>query len=128
MKMEDLEGKVAYISKNSITMKDDDGKTRGIVRNVKTWSTLVTRELFDWSRKFREMGLSFSSEYIIVDNEPYYLYDLSKDDFYKKHCITHSDIFESDIKRYKERQEFVAKVKAAGVKVVNCYVKWAKSY
>ncbi len=43
MKMQDLENRKIKIGKTSITCIGDNGKTAGIVRNVKTWSIMQPR-------------------------------------------------------------------------------------
>lgn len=128
MKIEDLEGKNAYITSRSITMKDENGKTRGIVRDIKTYHTLQVRELFDWNTKFKKFHIALNNSYIvknlvIVNNEPYYLHDLKKDEFYQEHCIDRPDIFETEIRHYNEEHELLEHVKTAGIKIVNCYIK-----
>lgn len=130
MKIEDLEGKNAYVTARSITLKDEDGKTRGIIRDIKTYCTLPPRELFDWSTKFRKFHIALNNAYIvknlvIVDNEPYYLHDLRKDEFYQKYWVNRHDVFETDIKHYNEERELLERVKAAGIKIVNCYPKYS---
>lgn len=128
MKVVDLEGKRIYISQNSITVKDENDKTRGIVRNIKTRSSLQSRELFDWSTKFKKLGLDLMNRYIvkgllIVDGEAYYLHDLGYDDSYTTYWAPRPELFEREVQKYQEEHELMGRISAAGIPIVNCYIR-----
>lgn len=55
MKLEEIAGKRVKLSAATITVKDADGKTRGIVRNVRPFKSWSTRESFD---HFKALGAS----------------------------------------------------------------------
>ena len=79
MEMKDLNGKNVYVAARSLTVKDNDGKTRGIVRNISFWKNLAPRVQFDMVHKhdFRKSGIWGNHELmcriIFKDNKPYYL-------------------------------------------------------
>ncbi len=53
MKPEELIEKEIYISKNSITVKDDQNKTRGVVRNISCMKSLQANKQFELSHKLK---------------------------------------------------------------------------
>lgn len=81
MEMKDLEGKNVYVSARSLTVKDDDGKTRGIVRDICFWKGLAPRDTYDLYHIFRKSGVwenhKLMSRIIFKDKNPYYLLDES---------------------------------------------------
>lgn len=79
MEMKDLNGKNVYVAARSLTVKDNDGKTRGIVRNISFWKNLAPRVQFDMVHKhdFRKSGVWSNHELmcriIFKDEKAYYL-------------------------------------------------------
>lgn len=79
MEMKDLNGKNVYVAARSLTVKDNDGKTRGIIRDIRFWKTLAPRVQFDMIHKydFRKSGIWGNHELmcriIFKDEKPYYL-------------------------------------------------------
>ena len=54
MKPEELVDKEIYISKNSITIKDENNKTRGVVRNISCMKDMQANKLFALSSKLKK--------------------------------------------------------------------------
>ena len=55
--IKDCIGKNVKISKGSITIKDDDNKTCGVVRNIVSLYDLQANKQIDYYRKIRDIGL-----------------------------------------------------------------------
>ncbi len=119
MKPEDLTGKIISISKNSITVKDENDKTRGVVRNISCMKDMQANKLFDASNKLRKMGIDRAEVMNIIkflfpyENEFYFFADnhfiKEERELFKKHLFRNQD--------YKLGVESLA---ARGIKVVYC--------
>lgn len=123
MTMQELTNRRVIIGKTSITCKDDHGKTCGIVRNVKAWSALAPREVFDIHKTVTASGIreAHLTDNIIVDGKTvYYLHDLGPLEAYEKHFSTLG--ISGDLNRYEQRKAIVKTAEAAGVIVVPCYL------
>jgi hypothetical protein len=70
MNMQDLEGHIIKISAHTITVKDENGKTRGMVRNVTSWDRLQFNRQVEFSMNARRNGLKLPSdkERIFLEN------------------------------------------------------------
>ena len=56
MTMKDLEGRNVKISAHTITVKDEHGKTRGMVRNVRPWAEIPFNRQSDIFHRLRSAG------------------------------------------------------------------------
>lgn len=89
MTMQDLEGKRVVISARTITVKDEQGKTRGLVRDARPFRSWTDRERFDHREAVCRSGL-FSrrdgavDRCILYSGKLYFLNDTRKLDFYAK--------------------------------------------
>jgi len=124
------EGKHVKIGKTSITVRDDDGKTCGIIRNAWKFCDLQPNRQIDYSRTVRAAGLwgctidGTMNRVIICDGKIIYFNDLRTMDYYKR-LAEREDLagaFAGDIERYNTRLELVEKCKANNVNVINCYI------
>lgn len=75
MTMQELEGKRIKISAGTITVKDEYGKTRGMVRNIRALKRMNGRERFDlWQlMKKAEIGLDANINIILAGGKFYFL-------------------------------------------------------
>ena len=76
MNMRDLEGRIIKISAHTITVKDEAGKTRGMVRNVTPWAEIPFNKQVDIYAGFRRKGAKLPSDkkrIFMVDSRFYYL-------------------------------------------------------
>jgi len=72
------EGYRIVVGKTSITIKDQNDKTRGVIRNINTWDNLQFNKKVDWNIKFNEMGLDIRKickNLVFKDNKVYYLFN-----------------------------------------------------
>lgn len=56
MKITEIAGKDIKESKNSITVVDEYGKTKGVVRGVQWYRNLPLRDEMEWRSKWRKAG------------------------------------------------------------------------
>lgn len=76
MKMQDLEGRAVKISAHTITVKDEAGKTRGMVRGVTLWGGLRFNQQVEINMNVHRQGLKLPNDktrIIMSDNRMYYL-------------------------------------------------------
>lgn len=75
MKITEIAGKYTKESTNSITVVDECGKTKGVVRNVQWYRNLPLRDEMEWKSKWKQSG--FTPErgdlrnFALVDGEWY---------------------------------------------------------
>lgn len=76
MKMQDLENQKIRIGKTSIAAIGDNGKTAGIVRNIKTWAVMSPRDTFPIWKQIKGIFAAGKCDRIILDgNTVYYVYN-----------------------------------------------------
>lgn len=102
MNIKDLQGKNIKISKNSITAKDENGKTCGVVRNVSKLMDLPPRKVFEFAKKING---DFRSEIYICDNEIYVFNNLSTLEGFKRL----SELYAEQEKKLQKRKEAAEK-------------------
>lgn len=133
MKMHDLEGRRIKISAGTITVKDEDGKTRGMVRGIRKYQDLPLARQFDFHSLIRRAGIWGNSidqsmiDHVIFDgNALFYLNDTrvikaferlremfsGNDDF--------TEVFSTEIKHHENRLEVANKAASVGMIVINC--------
>ena len=76
MKIQELENRKIKIGKTSITVVGDDGKTAGVVRNVKTWATMQPRDTFPIRKQIKSIFAAGKADRLILDGKNwYYVYN-----------------------------------------------------
>ncbi len=121
-------GKNIKISKGSITIKDENNKTCGVVRNICKFKDLQPNKIPNYYRKVREAGLwgcnidGLIDCAVIVDNELYYLHNLKPLETYREYFADDPyGYFEYDKKCYEKRLEIVENMEHIAT-VIPCYV------
>lgn len=101
MKIRDLENRKIKIGKTSITAIDDNGKTAGIVRNVKTWATMQPRDTFDIWKRIKSIFAAEKADRLVLDgNDLYYVYNTRSENMAKKNPAF-SDLLQESIDKEK---------------------------
>lgn len=120
MTMQDLEGKRVKISAHTITVKDEHGKTRGMVRGVEKYTALQPSKRFDHFPAVKKAGIWGNDfdrkmiDHVIVDGKQlYYLNDLG--------ALEQNPIWEGEVRCYQERLR-IAEQAAQYMTVINCYI------
>lgn len=132
MKMQELTGCRISIGKTSITVKDENDKTRGIVRNIATWYTMGNRQQSEVWQVLKKCGLweysnNMRDEHIlkklIADgNTLYYINDLRYIENYHKYFEGHS-CCEQEQKNFQKYMEVLEHIREY-MTVIDCYVIW----
>lgn len=125
MEITKINGEEIKIGKTSITIKGDNSKTIGVIRNCTIINnSLAPRILFEISRKLKEKNINLMSLYnrlVAVDGNYYFLYNLRKNDFVEKYAIKNPEIFQADINKVKEQDELANLcVKSGIIQIVKC--------
>jgi hypothetical protein len=125
MEITKINGEEIKIGKTSITVKGDNSKTIGVIRNCTIINnSLAPRILFEISRKFKEKNINLMSLYnrlVAVDGNYYFLYNLRKNDFVEKYAIKNPEIFQADINKVKEQDELADLcIKSGIIQIVKC--------
>lgn len=122
MKITDISGQRVKIGKTSITVKDANDKTRGIVNCVTVFKNAAPREQFNYYSRLRKIENIEHDKVIICDGELYYLHNLKPIEFYEKYIAGNEcDAYKHDTKRYIERKQ-IAEDAAQYMIVIPCYI------
>ena len=114
--------------KTSITVKDNKGKTKGIITNCKTFHNMPPREQFELHSKLKKAGveksLSVASSCVLKDGDVFYLYNQSL----KKHIEKYGAFDESEQKRLDEMEDVSKMLKEHNIPVIECLFITKKAY
>lgn len=125
MEITKINGEEIKIGKTSITIKGDNGKTIGVIRNCTIINnSLAPRILFEISRKLKEKNINLMSLYnrlVVVDGNYYFLCNLRKNDFVEKYASKNPEIFQAEINKVKKQDELADLcVKSGMIQVIKC--------
>lgn len=125
MMIEGLKGKKVKICRASLTMKDDNGKTRGVVTGIRKWDDFAPKDHFEHHRAVTASGIWGNSRFRLLDNvimvvgekRLYYLDDLA---WYKRNeCLL---AFDENFKKHYEQRKAIAIEAAKYMNVIECYL------
>lgn len=125
MKITKINGEEIKIGKTSITIKGDNGKTIGVIRNCTIVNnSLAPRILFEISHKLKEKNINLMSLYnrlVAIDGNYYFLYNLRKNDFVEKYASKNPEIFQAEINKVKEQDELANLCVRSGIiQIIKC--------
>ena len=117
--IKDCIGKNVKISKSSITIKDENGKTRDVVRNIISVHDMQTNKQVDYYRLFKSLdvwGKINTSNCIVKDGKLSVFMNIKSKMFHEKYG------YFSDYEKEKaEQEEETFKVlRNAGIEVIEC--------
>lgn len=122
MKMENLINQRVKLSPRSITCKDENGKTVGIVTGAENFRSLRPNRNMDYFHKIKSAGLwgnGESENVYIVNGKLYYLQNLKRMEFYAS--VAGKPCFERETENYKKMQQLAENVAKIGT-VIPCYI------
>nr|DAG72207.1 MAG TPA: hypothetical protein [Caudoviricetes sp.] len=128
MKIQELENKKVKIGKTSVTVKGDNGKTCGIVREIFTFKNLQPNKQIDFCAQIRKAGLMSGGllDRVIVDGDKiYFLFDLKPIKFYndfEKRAKAAGADFSSEQKHHNELLKIKEQAQANGITVIDCFI------
>ena len=120
MQIEELKGKRVKISPRSITCKDDNEKTCGVVRDVVSFLNLAPRYQCELSKKFNRHKLDWSNIYVRNNKEMFYLLNLRTIEFYERYIKGKEGFAEEECKYCKMIES--AKYAETVMNVIPCYI------
>ena len=116
---ERLSNKKLLLSANTITIKDENGKTAGMVRNISRINTLNSRDMMTLHQINKSSGVDvrkFGMENIYKKDGNVYLLNNTKSDAFK---LQMKKIYPDEYKRFTENKKQLKELENAGVYIVN---------
>lgn len=114
-------GQKIKIGKTSITIKDENNKTRGVVKNMLRLSEAPTRIVFDYWQQLKkhEIGQKIRlNKCIIWNGDMWILHNMSSKSFYEKYGF-----FSNEEKmRHEETENIYEILRAAGFNIIDCFL------
>lgn len=118
MEMKDIIGKRIKLSANSITVKDENGKTRGIVRGARRFKDCRTNQQLEIWKQAKNAGANFDC-IVNAEGKWWYINDLKWESDYFKYFEGMEDMD----KRYQNRRDiYDALVNANVMEVIDCWI------
>lgn len=119
--IKDCIGKNVKISKGSITIKTEDGKTCGVVRNTVSLYDLQPNKQIEYHHKLRKLGTGLHGkisikDYIIADGIMYAFRNVKS----KLWCEEHGYFSEEEKRKYEEQDAIYNTLREAGIEVIEC--------
>ena len=122
--IKDCIGKNVKISKGSITIKTEDGKTCGVVRNIVSLYDMQANKQMDYYKKIKQAGLHGKisiKDCIIEDGTMYVFRNIKSKLFHEKYGF----ISEEEKQKAEEMETIYNAIKTAGIDVIECvYVQY----
>ena len=117
--IKDCIGNQVKISKTSITIKSEDGKTSGIVKNIASLYDLQANKQIEYYHKIRKLGLHGKisiKDCIIFENKLYVFRNIKSKIWHEKYG------FISDVEKQKaeEMEAIYNIIKTAGIEIIEC--------
>ena len=116
----DIENKRVKVSKCSLTIKDDNNKTCGIVRNISSLYDIQANKQCDIHLKLKKDGIIAMTygikDIIISDGNIYFLNDIRKRMHYEKYGF----FDDTEKKKYEEREVLINSIKEKGYPIIDC--------
>lgn len=115
----DCKGKKVKISKNSITIKNDDGKTCGVVQNIISLADMQANKQIVYYGILKKMGLHGKisiKDVVIKDNEMFIFRNIKSKLFFEKYGY----FSEEKKKKAEEEEALYNDLKTAEINVIEC--------
>ena len=117
--IKDCIGKKVKISKGSITIKTEDGKTSGVLRNITSLYDLQANKQMEYYQKLRKLNLHGKisiKDCIISDGTMYVFRNIKSKLFHEKYGF----ISEEEKQRAEEMETIYNAIRTAGIDVIEC--------
>ena len=117
--IKDCIGKKVKISKGSITIKTEDGKTCGVVRNIVSLYDMQANKQMDYYKKIKQAGLHGKisiKDCIIADDTMYVMRNIKSKLWHDEHGY----FTEEEKQKAEETETIYDTLKMAGIDVIEC--------
>lgn len=123
--IKDCIGKKIKIGKTSITIKNDNGKTCGVVRGVTSLADMQFNKQAEYSRVLRKNGLlgneTNMKDIIVSDGKMYCFRNAYTKEFYEKFHEKYGYIDDADREQCERMEITYKKFQDAGIDVIEYY-------
>ena len=119
VEIKDCIGNKVKISKGSITIKSENGKTSGVVRNITSLYDLQANRQMEYYKKIRNLGLHGKisiKDCIIADGTMYVFRNIKSKLWHEKYGF----ISEEEKQKVEEQETIYNALKTAGIDVIEC--------
>ena len=111
------------LSRSTITMKNEDGKTIGMVRGLERFSEMSGAKMFTAAQEVRKMGASgdgIERSDIFFDGKQMYVFNnIKHSEFLSGLNKAQAEVLKDEIERAKKKNQRLAEMEKNGVIVVN---------
>ena len=117
--IKDCIGKNVKISKGSITIKAEDGKTCGVVRNIVSLYDMQANKQIEYYKKIKQAGLHGKisiKDCIIADGIMYVFRNIKSKLWHEEYGY----FSEAEIEKAEETETIYNALKTAGIEVIEC--------
>lgn len=117
--IKDCIGKHVKISKNSITIKNEEGKTCGVVRNVSSLADIQPNKQMDYYKILKKLNLHGKlplATYIIANNKMYAFRNIKSKLFHEKYGY----LTEDERERAEQLEDVYNALSEGGIEVIEC--------
>ena len=117
--IKDCIGKNVKISKGSITIKTEDGKTCGVVRNIVSLYDMQANKQMDYYKKIKQAGLHGKisiKDCIIVDGTMYVFRNIKSKLWHEKYGFISAE----EKQKAEETEIIYNTIRTSGIDVIEC--------
>ena len=117
--IKDCIGNKVKISKGSITIKSENGKTSGVVRNITSLYDLQANRQMEYYQKLRKLNLHGKisiKDCIIADGTMYVFRNIKNKLFHEKYGY----ISDEEKQKSEENETLYNAIRTAGIDVIEC--------
>lgn len=125
MTTQELNGANVKLSRSTITVKGENGKTQGMIRGLRRYKDTPNNVQFELFKILKKSGIwgnnAASLDCLYLDgNRLFYLYNTQPDEHYIKYNLSQ---FDEDKKRYEARQKLLKDLEECKeISVVRCII------
>lgn len=118
MNIADIRNEHIKVGKTSITVRDESGKTKGIVKNCKAFSTMSPADKFLLHKK--NIPLDEVKNCIIQNGTIYYLHNKALANWISQQ--KRPEIFTNEIEKVERLKKAAEAMRNSGIAVVECII------
>lgn len=113
------------VSKSTITLKNESGKTMGMIRGIERLSEVNTRTEFEIAGQLRRAGITHLSDVggrqniFRLDNQIYIINNTKSAVFLDNLTISQRKNFTNDIEKQKIKNQLLSNAEKAGIIIIN---------
>lgn len=118
MVIKDIHGDYIKVGKSSITVKDNNGKTKGIVTNCITFSVMTSRDKFLLHKK--NISIDETKNCVIQNGDIYYLHNMYLENWIMQQ--KRPEFFATEIATAEQLKNIAEVMRNKGITVIECII------